>query len=70
MRAAGVGGWLVPAIRYCSFALAAQRLLFVFTSVRASFILWPLKHWLLVRVCVCVRTCVRALTAQASLCCS
>ena len=44
----GVGGWLVPAISYCSLALAAQRLLFVLTSFRASLILWPLKHWLLV----------------------
>jgi len=44
----GVGGWLVPYISCCSLALAAQRLLFVVTSVRASLILWPLKHWLLV----------------------
>ena len=44
----GVGGWLVPAISCCSLALAAQRLLFVLTSVSASHMLWPLKHWLLV----------------------
>ena len=46
----GLGGWLVAAIRYCSFGLAAQRFLFLSTAIYLHYanVRWPLEHWLLV----------------------
>jgi hypothetical protein len=43
----GLGGWLVRAIRYCSFGLAFQRLLFLLMAIYIN-VSWPLRHWLLV----------------------
>lgn len=43
----GLGGWLVKAIRYCSFGLAIQRFFFLLAAIYID-VGWPLRHWLLV----------------------